>query len=92
MATDYYPTRNLEWKLKMWDALDEQGFSGNTVRIQTAPGVVTEFDPKTMSPDTLKARLLSSILADDGFDMNNPVHAKFAKLVSPGRTRANFIS
>lgn len=90
MAIDYFPTRDLAWKIAMLEAVQESMFTGNVSRAQTAGGVVTEFDPKTMSPDTMQERLVSSIVADDDFNAENPVHAKIQMLARPGITRARF--
>ena len=90
MANDYFPTRDIAWKLAMLEAVAESMFTGNISRAQTAGGVVTEFDPKTTSPDTMFERLRESILNDADFDENNPVHAKLLNGMRPGITRAVF--
>ena len=90
MGIDYFPTRTLQWKIAMIEAVGDAMFTGNTVRVQTAPGVTTEFDPKTTNPDQMFERLRTSILEDPDVDTDNPVVQKLLTAQRVRTTRANF--
>lgn len=93
MANDYFPTWDIAKKLAMLEAVQEAMFTGNVARVHTAPGVMTEFDPKTTSPDTMFERLRQSIIADAAFDPdNNAVHAKLLAGQRSAITRPKFLS
>lgn len=90
MATDYYIGWTMADKLALLRGVQNAATTGNVVRVQTAVGVETTFDPKSTSPDVVLERIQYSIVNDPNFDADDPVQAALARNGRAGITRGRF--
>lgn len=89
MATDYFIGYSQAQKLALLQGISESIMTGQVVRVQTAPGVFTEFSP-SVSNELTYQRLCDSVANDPGFDANDPLQAACRDNARPGITRARY--
>lgn len=87
---DYFISYSQAQKLALLQGLTESILTGQVVKVQTAPGVFTEFDAQDTNNDLLYQRLCDSIANDCDFDASDPTQVKCRKNQRPGITRGNF--
>jgi len=90
MAIDYFIGYSQVDKIALLRGLQETLFTGQPVKVQTAGGVMTEFDPIDVNNENMYVRLCDSIANDSEFDANDPIQVKCAGNQRPGITRMDF--
>lgn len=90
MARDNFIGWSLNDKMALLRGVQESRLTGQIVRLQTAHGVFTEFDPTKVNNTQVLEELESSILNDPGADLNDPIVKAIAANRRPGTTRGVF--
>lgn len=87
---DYFIGYSLVAKIALLRGLQETMLTGQIIKVQTAPGVATEFDPVDINNELTYSRLCDSIANDADFDASDPLQAACAGNQRPGITRMIF--
>jgi len=87
---DYFIGYSQAQKIDLLRGVQETLMTGQVVKVQTAPGVYTEFDPVDVNNEITYARLCDSIANSPDFDANDPVQVACRRNARPGITRPRF--
>lgn len=87
MARDNYVGWTIQEKLALLRGVQEARLTGQVVRCPKPGGGYTEFDVTKTDPTRILEELEFSIVNDEDFDADNPVHAACASNARPGVTR-----
>jgi hypothetical protein len=77
-------------KLAWLEGLQEARMTGQKTKVQTSPGVITEYNISQTDVTNSLRELEASIANDENFDPNDPTQAACAKNDRPSSTRINF--
>lgn len=89
MAIDYFISYTQQQKLALLKGITETLLTGQVTRVQTSPGVFTEFNPN-ISNELTYQRLCDSIASSPDYDENDPDQKAAAGNQKVGITRARF--
>jgi len=90
MAIDYFIGYSQSDKVALLRGIQETLMTGQVVKVQTAHGVYTEFDPVDVNNELTYQRLCDSIANSPNFDATDPIQAACAGNARPGITRMDF--
>lgn len=86
---DYFIGYSQADKIALLRGYQEALNTGQIVKVQTAPGVYTEFSPN-VDNSLMYQRLCDSIANSPDFDADDPVQAACRRNSRPSQTRARF--
>jgi len=89
MAMDYFIGYTQAQKIALLRGIQESRLTGQVVKVQTAPGVATEFDPDANN-NLIYQQLCDSIANSPDYDENDPIQVACAGNARSGVTRMVF--